>query len=158
MEAIRTVQVRRLAVAPEWLAGGALAAVVVLSYALAAGMASSATFFVTWSQRPGFGFPSWLAGPLKGTGIQLTIPRFMLITLALYAVYLAVVGLPPSVRPAWAVAAIALLHVLLLLAPPMWLPDVFHYLGYVRPGARPGLNPYTHYLQTAPHAPSLPCA
>ena len=41
MEAIRTVQVRRMAVAREWLAGGALAAVVVLSYLLAAGMASS---------------------------------------------------------------------------------------------------------------------
>jgi hypothetical protein len=155
MEAIRTVQVRRVAVGREWLAGGALAAVVVLSYALAAGMASSATFFVTWSQRPGFGFPSWLAGPLKGTGIQLTIPRFMLITLALYALYLAVVWLAPSVRLAWAVAAIALLHVVWLLAPPMWLTDVFNYLGYVRLGARHGLNPYTHYLQTVPHDPSF---
>jgi hypothetical protein len=155
MEAIRTVQVRRVAMAREWLAGGALAAVVVLSYALAAGMASSATFFVTWSQRPGFGFPSWLAGPLKGTGIELTIPRFMLITLALYALYLAVVWLAPSVRLVWAVAAIALLHVVWLLAPPMWLTDVFNYLGYVRLGARHGLNPYTHYLQTVPHDPSF---
>src|SRR2546421_9533576 len=68
MEAIRTVQLRRVAVAREWLAGGALAAIVVLSYALAAGMASSATFFVTWSQRPGFGFPSWLAGPPPAGG------------------------------------------------------------------------------------------
>jgi hypothetical protein len=155
MEAIRTVQVRRVAVAQEWLAGGALAAVVVLSYALAAGMASSATFFVTWSQRPGFGFPSWLAGPLKGTGIDLTIPRFMLLTLALYALYLAVVWLAPSVRLAWAVGAIALLHVVWLLAPPMWLTDVFNYLGYVRLGARHGLNPYAHFLQAFPHDPSF---
>lgn len=155
MEAIRTVQVRRVAVAQEWLAGGALAAVVVLSYALAAGMASSATFFVTWSQRPGFGFPSWLAGPLKGSGIDLTIPRFMLLTLALYALYLAVVWLAPSVRLAWAVGAIALLHVVWLLAPPMWLTDVFNYLGYVRLGARHGLNPYAHFLQAFPHDPSF---
>lgn len=155
MEAIRTVQVRRVAVAQEWLAGGALAAVVVLSYVLAAGMASSATFFVTWSQRPGFGFPSWLAGPLKGTGIELTIPRFMLLTLALYALYLAVVWLAPSVRLAWAVGAIALLHVVWLLAPPMWLTDVFNYLGYVRVGARHGLNPYAHFLQAVPHDPSF---
>src|SRR2546423_14039154 len=68
MEAIRTVQLRRVAVAREWLAGGAVATIVVLSYALAAGMASSATFFVTWSQRPGFGFPSWLAGAPPGGG------------------------------------------------------------------------------------------
>jgi glycosyl transferase family 87 len=155
MEAIRTVQVRRVAVAQEWLAGGALAAVVVLSYVLAAGMASSATFFVTWSQRPGFGFPSWLAGPLQGTGIELTIPRFMLLTLALYALYLAVVWLAPSVRLAWAVGAIALLHVVWLLAPPMWLTDVFNYLGYVRLGARHGLNPYAHFLQAVPHDPSF---
>src|SRR5256714_1828835 len=155
MEAIRTGQVRRVAVAREWLAGGALAAVVVLSYALAAGMASSATFFVTWSQRPGFGFPSWLAGPLKGTGLQLTIPRFMLLTLALYALYLAVVWLAPSVRLVWAVSAIAVLHVVWLLAPPMWLTDVFNYLGYVRLGARHGLNPYVHFLQSVPHDPSF---
>jgi hypothetical protein len=155
MEAIRTVQVRRVAVAQEWLAGGALAAVVVLSYVLAAGMASSATFFVTWSERPGFGFPSWLAGPLKGTGIALTIPRFMLLTLALYALYLAVVWLAPSVRLAWAAGAIALLHVVWLLAPPMWLTDVFNYIGYVRLGARHGLNPYAHFLQSVPHDPSF---
>jgi hypothetical protein len=155
MEAIRTVQVRRVAVAQEWLAGGALAAVVVLSYVLAAGMASSATFFVTWSERPGFGFPSWLAGPLKGTGIALTIPRFMLLTLALYALYLAVVWLAPSVRLAWAAGAIALLHVVWLLAPPMWLTDVFNYIGYVRLGARHGLNPYAHFRQSVPHDPSF---
>jgi Glycosyltransferase family 87 len=155
MEAIRTVQVRRVAVAQEWLAGGALAAVVVLSYVLAAGMASSATFFVTWSERPGFGFPSWLAGPLKGTGIELTIPRFMLLTLALYALYLAVVWLAPSVRLAWAAGAIALLHVVWLLAPPMWLTDVFNYIGYVRLGARHDLNPYAHFLQSVPHDPSF---
>jgi hypothetical protein len=151
MEAIRTVQARRVAVASEWLAGGALAAVVFLSYLLAAGMASSATFFVTWSQRPGFGFPTWLAGPLKGTGIQLTIPRFMLLTLALYALYLVVVWLAPSVRLVWAVSAIAVLHVVWLLAPPMWLTDVFNYLGYVRIGARHDLNPYTHFLQSIRH-------
>src|SRR5438045_9548318 len=118
MEAIRTVQARRVALAPEWLAGTALAGLVILSFVLAAGMASSATFFVTWSQRPGFGFPSWLAGPLKGTGIDLTIPRFMLLTLALYALYLAVVWLAPSVRLAWGVGAIASLPVACLLAPP----------------------------------------
>jgi glycosyl transferase family 87 len=150
MEAIRTVPVRRVSVAPEWVAGGALAAVVVLSYLLAAGMASSATFFVTWSQRPGFGFPSWLAGPLKGTGIDLTIPRFMLLTLALYALYLVVVWLAPSVRLAWAAAAIALLHVVWLLAPPMWLTDVFNYIGYVRIGAVHHLNPYSHFLRDVP--------
>src|SRR5438132_14269124 len=96
MEAIRTVQARRVALAPEWLAGTALAGLVILSFVLAAGMASSATFFVTWSQRPGFGFPGWLAGPLKGTGVELTIPRFMFLVLALSALYLVVVRLSLS--------------------------------------------------------------
>jgi len=155
MEAIRTVQARRVALAPEWLAGTALAGLVILSFVLAAGMASSATFFVTWSQRPGFGFPGWLAGPLKGTGVELTIPRFMFLVLALYALYLVVVRLSASVRLAWAVGAVAALHVVWLLAPPMWLTDVFNYLGYVRLGARHGLNPYAHFLQTVPHDPSF---
>jgi Glycosyltransferase family 87 len=155
MEAIRTVQVRRVAIAPEWLAGGALAAAVVLSFVLAAGLASSATFFVTWSQRPGFGFPSWLAGPLKGTGLELTIPRFMFITLALYGLYVALVWLAPSVRLAWAVGAIAVLHVVWLLAPPMWLTDVFNYIGYTRIGALHHLNPYAHYLSERASDPSF---
>jgi glycosyl transferase family 87 len=155
MEAIPTVEARRVALAPEWLAGTALAGLVALSFLLAAGMASSATFFVTWSQRPGFGFPSWLAGPLKGTGIALTIPRFMLLVLALYALYVAVVRLAPSLRLAWAVGAIAALHVVWLLAPVMWLTDVFNYMGYVRIGALHHLNPYTHFLREVPADPSF---
>ena len=53
MEAVRSLPARRVLVAPEWIAAGALGASVVASYLLAAGMASSSTFFVTWSQRPG---------------------------------------------------------------------------------------------------------
>lgn len=151
MEAIRSVPTRRLSLAPEWIAGGALGATVVASYLLAAGMASSATFFVTWSQRPGFGFPTWLAGPLKGTGVLLTLPRFMFLMLALYGLYLLVVRFADSVRWSWAIAAIGVLHLVWLLAPPMWLTDVFNYLGYLRIGARHGLNPYTHFLQSVPH-------
>src|SRR2546425_2654291 len=155
MEAIRTVQARRVAVASEWLAGSALGGLVILSFVLAAGLASSATFFVTWSQREGFGFPGWLAGPLKGTGILLTLPRFMFLMVALYALYALVVRYAGSVRFSWAVGAIAAVHVVWLLAPPMWLTDVFNYLGYVRLGARHGLNPYAHWLQTVPSDPSF---
>jgi hypothetical protein len=155
MEAIRTVHTRRLSLAPEWISAGALGASVVASYLLAAGMASSSTFFVTWSQRPGFGFPSWLAGPLKGTGVVLTLPRFMFLMLALYGLYLLAVRYADSVRWTWAVAAIGVLHLVWLLAPPMWLTDVFNYLGYLRIGARHGLNPYTHFLQSVPQDPSF---
>lgn len=155
MEAIRTVPARRLTLSRELLAGGVLAATAAFSFLLAAGMASSATFFVTWSQRSGFGFPSWLAGPLKGTGMELTIPRFMLLMLALYALYVVALRLGASVRLSWALGAIAALHVIWLLAPPMWLTDVFNYLGYVRLGARHGLNPYTHFLQAVPSDPSF---
>lgn len=155
MEAIRTVYTRRLSLAPKWIAGGALGASVIASYLLAAGMASSSTFFVTWSQRPGFGFPGWLAGPLKGTGVLLTIPRFMFLILALYGLYLLVLRFADSVPWSWAIAAIGALHFVWLLAPPMWLTDVFNYLGYLRIGARHGLNPFTHFLQTVPQDPSF---
>jgi alpha-1,6-mannosyltransferase len=150
MEAIRTVPTPRLALAPRWIAGGALGASIVASYLLAAGMASSSTFFVTWSERPGFGFPGWLAGPLKGTGLELTIPRFMLLVLALYGLYLLVVRYADAVPWSWAIAAIGVLHLVWLLAPPMWLTDAFNYLGYLRIGARHDLNPYTHFLEAVP--------
>jgi hypothetical protein len=155
MEAVRSLPARRVLVAPEWIAAGALGASVVASYLLAAGMASSSTFFVTWSQRPGFGFPGWLAGPLKGTGVLLTLPRFMFLVLALYGLYLVIVRYADAVRWSWAIAAIGVLHLVWLLAPPMWLTDVFNYLGYVRIGARHSLNPYTHFLQTVPGDPSF---
>ena len=150
MEAVRTVPTPRLGLAPRWIAGGALGASVVASYLLAAGMASSSTFFVTWSERPGFGFPGWLAGRLKGTGLLLTIPRFMLLMLALYGLYLLIVRYADAVPWSWAISAIGALHLLWLLAPPMWLTDVFNYLGYLRLGARHDLNPYTHFLESVP--------
>ena len=39
------------------------------------------------------------------------------------------------------------LHVILLMSPPLQLTDVFNYLGYARLGGLHHLNPYTHVIR-----------
>jgi hypothetical protein len=48
---------------------------------------------------------------------------------------------------------IVVLHVILLMSPPLQLTDLFNYLGYARLGAVHHLNPYTHGIATALHDP-----
>jgi Glycosyltransferase family 87 len=50
-------------------------------------------------------------------------------------------------------ACIVGVHVLLLLAPPFQLTDMFNYLGYARLGGLHGLNPYTHVIGQEMHDP-----
>jgi alpha-1,6-mannosyltransferase len=49
------------------------------------------------------------------------------------------------------IGAIAALHVLFLLAPPLLSADVFGYIDYARIGAVHGLDPYAHGPVSAPH-------
>ena len=49
----------------------------------------------------------------------------------------------------WIVA----IHVVLLMAPPLQLTDLFNYLGYARLGAVHHLNPYTHGIGAEVHDP-----
>ena len=42
------------------------------------------------------------------------------------------------------VIVIVVLHVILLMSPPLQFSDIFNYLGYARLGALHGLSPYTH--------------
>ena len=44
------------------------------------------------------------------------------------------------------VAVAVALNLILFLAPPLQLNDVFNYLGYARLGGLHGLNPYTHVI------------
>jgi alpha-1,6-mannosyltransferase len=95
-------------------------------------------------------FPGWEAGPLhalfhglpdapKTLGYGLSI--VLVVMLLAYFVTLAAAS---SLSLRTIVAGIVVLHVILLMSPPLQLTDMFNYLGYARLGALHGLNPYTH--------------
>ncbi len=65
-----------------------------------------------------------------------------------YAILL-LTGANLHVRPL--IAAVAILHVAFLLAPPILSTDLFSYLSYARDGALHGVDPYVHGPSVAPH-------
>jgi alpha-1,6-mannosyltransferase len=90
------------------------------------------------------GSPGWLLGPLRvfGTGMSGPVLYALLwVALVLYVVLVWRAGELSRRTVAWAVAG---LHVLFLLAPPLLSQDVFSYLSYARLGTEHGLDPYTH--------------
>jgi hypothetical protein len=100
--------------------------------------------------RSALSFPNWEAGPLHDVTVRLiTDPRTLgeafsgalVLMLLAYGLVLAAVR---SVSLRALAAVVVILHVILLLAPPMQLTDVFNYLGYARLGGLHHLNPYTH--------------
>jgi hypothetical protein len=97
--------------------------------------------------------PSWLAGPFQGLGEPLTFARYYAELLGLCAMWIAACILSPAIRTSWALAAVAVLHVVFALAPPIGLSDVFNYIGYARLLVEHGLNPYTSTLTQVPTDP-----
>jgi alpha-1,6-mannosyltransferase len=90
------------------------------------------------------GSPGWLLGPLRvfGTGMSGPVLYALLwVALVLYVVVVWRAGELSRRTVAWAVAG---LHVLFLLAPPLLSQDVFSYISYARLGTEHGLDPYTH--------------
>jgi alpha-1,6-mannosyltransferase len=95
------------------------------------------------------GSPGWLLGPLRPFGLSGSSgsaagPVFyagLWVALALYAVVLLRAADISRRTAIWAVAG---LHVLFLLAPPLLSQDVFSYIAYARLGVEHGLSPYTH--------------
>jgi hypothetical protein len=97
-------------------------------------------------------FPGWEAGPLGHLIPRLITNRFALqdaLSAALGVLLVAYLVVLATVRT-FSMRAIAVtvvgLHVILLLAPPMQLTDMFNYLGYARLGALHHLDPYTHSI------------
>jgi hypothetical protein len=103
--------------------------------------------------RSGLSFPIWDAGPLhtliprlftSANTVGLGFSAVLVAMLAAYAVVLAAVR-TFSMRTI--VVCVVVLHVILLMSPPLQLTDVFNYLGYARLGALHDLNPYTHVIK-----------
>jgi hypothetical protein len=95
------------------------------------------------------GSPDWLLGPLRFAGLSgaagpLAGPLFYAGLWLALALYVAVLALARRLPVRAAVGAVAGLHLLFLLAPPLLSQDVFSYIAYARLGAEHGLNPYVH--------------
>ena len=132
-------------------------------------VAGSLLFVVIAANRPslfaatshaGF-FPGWMAGPLGGLWPGLTrnttALRFVFTgTMAtMYVSYVLALAYVPSIaerlRARWAIAAVAGVHAIFFLAPPMSLTDIFNYVNYGRMEVVHHLNPYTTYPILEPH-------
>jgi hypothetical protein len=106
------------------------------------------------------GSPGWLLGPLRFLGASgadgpLAGPLFyaaLWVALLLYVVVL--VG-ARSLGLRLALGAVAAMHLVFLLGPPLLSHDVFSYIAYARLGVANHLNPYTHAPLDIPNDPGF---
>ncbi len=103
------------------------------------------------------GWPSWVAGPLRGIGLgPLSADQFQTLTLVMSAGYLVVLACARALPLRVIAAAIIAADAILLLGPPLLSQDVFGYLAFARLGVVHGLDPYRHVFAQAPTDPIYP--
>jgi hypothetical protein len=127
----------------------AIGALVAGTFAIVADAAAGPSILVPHTAQY---FPGWQAGPLHLI-LRWSIrnPRtvgygFSAVLLAMILAYLAALAAVRSLSMRLIAIAVVVLHVVLLLSPPMQLSDLFNYLGYARLGALHHLNPYRHVI------------
>jgi hypothetical protein len=104
-------------------------------------------------------FPDWESGPLHHLlGRLIGNPQtlglaFSGVIAAMLAAYAVVVAAIRVLSTRTIVICIVVLHLILLMSPPLQLTDLFNYLGYARLGAVHHLNPYTHVIKQELHDP-----
>jgi alpha-1,6-mannosyltransferase len=131
----------------------ALTGLVGTGFLIAVGVAAEPSSFVP--ARKG-GFPGWLHGPLSTLDLGLSAREVVLLLGAMWAFYLLALALSDAIPTRRALVAIASLHLIFLLGPPLLSTDVFNYVEYGRLGALHGLNPYTHPPAAIPGDPAFP--
>lgn len=89
------------------------------------------------------GFPGWLRGPLSGLGYVLSNGEFATWALVMTGSYLLALLCAPALRARWVIGTIVVIHLVLVLGPPLISSDVFGYLDWARMGVLHGLNPYS---------------
>jgi hypothetical protein len=104
--------------------------------------------FLPESIRP---VPTALAGVFNGTGLNLHVGGAIAALTLMFVSYAAVVAASGQLSARVVLMAIAGLHALVLLAPPLFSTDVFSYQAYARMGSLYGTNPYLN----GPHAIAL---
>lgn len=128
----------------------ALGALAVCGVVTAVGLGASLPPLAPFNEP---GRPDWLGGPLAdiGPGLgRLTFVVLLVIMLALYAVVLAYARVL-SVRVG--LGAVAVLHLVFAVGPPVVQTDVFGYLMYARLGVLHDLVPYLHVANDVPYDP-----
>jgi hypothetical protein len=95
--------------------------------------------------------PPALAGVFDAAGLNLHIGGAIAALLLMFISYAAVVAASGQLSTRTVLMAIAGLHAIVLLAPPLLSTDVFSYQAYARMGAEYGSNPYLN----GPHAIAL---
>src|SRR5207244_8201740 len=94
--------------------------------------------------------PDWLTWPFRGLWTDVPQSRGWLQNaladdlLGMLVCYLVALRCVRFLRPAVVWSLVALVYVVLFLAPPLLLTDVFNYIDYARMGVLHHLNPYTH--------------
>jgi hypothetical protein len=102
-------------------------------------------------------FPHWMAGPLGGLWPSLTRSTqglrylFSAAIVLMYVSYLVGLRYVPRLPARWAIAAVVAAHVIMFLAPPLALTDIFNYVNYGRMEIAHHLNPYTTVPILEPH-------
>jgi Glycosyltransferase family 87 len=88
--------------------------------------------------------PSWLAGPLRGAGLDLGLGGLIAVLALMFVSYVVATRAADQLSRKAVLMSIAALHALVLLAPPLLSTDIFSYGAYGRMGALYGANPYLH--------------
>ena len=104
------------------------------------------------------GSPGWLLGPLRPFGLDAAAgswagTAFFVGLAAATALYALLLARPAGLGSRGVLSAVAGLHVLFLLAPPLLSQDVFSYLAYARLGVVHGLDPYAAVPLDIPEDP-----
>jgi len=131
----------------EAVALGALGALVVCSLLVVLGLSAARPPLAPYNVP---GRPVWLGGPLADLVPGLGRAPFVVLLVAMTALYLLVVARADALRARWVLGAVALLHVAYAAAPPLVQTDVFGYLMYGRLGVVHHLVPYLHVPNEVP--------
>jgi hypothetical protein len=127
-----------------------LGALVLATLVVVAAAASGPSVLVP---RSTITFPGWESGPLHSL-----IPRlitnpdtlgiaFSGVLVAMIVAYAVVLGAVRMLSMRAIVICVVMLHVIILMSPPLQLNDLFNYLGYARLGGLHHMNPYTHVIK-----------
>jgi alpha-1,6-mannosyltransferase len=118
----------------------ALAAAVVTGVLIALdGAASDHGYLVPALRRAS---AAYVSGPLAGAGIEAPLRVFFTEAVVMTAAYAVAVVCAARIGLGWIAAAVVVLDVVFLLAPPMLSTDVFNYVDVARLGGRYHLDPY----------------
>jgi alpha-1,6-mannosyltransferase len=151
-----TVELRQRAAAvphSRTRAGKLALGVLLVTVTIVATSAAKTDLLLPESVRP---VPGWLAGVFGNAGLHMGPAALVPVLAVMFAAYAVAVKCAGRLSTRAVIAAIAAMHALVLLAPPLLSTDVFSYESYARMFALYGANPYTHGPQAFALDPVYP--